>query len=127
MNDRLRKFIKFKSGKIKNFANEMGWSTQYVNNLLNGVGFGLSPVVSLAEKFPELDIRWLITGNGAMIVPSCIDEAKRKLEDLLTLEKFMPYMSEDDMLEYLDGKTDFAQERVSEWREAWLNCNGEED
>ena len=66
MNERLAEFIAdTKMGKME-FASIMGWSGQYLNTILRG-SFGIVPLRKILEEFPELDARWMITGEGKMI------------------------------------------------------------
>ena len=68
MNERLLQFIQYKTGgKQAEFADMMGWSPQYLHKMLKEGGIGIRPIVALLEKFPELNARWLLLGEGAMI------------------------------------------------------------
>lgn len=60
MNDRLLELIQYKTGgKQADFAEFMGWSPQYLNRLTKGEsGIGIRPIITLLEKFPELNARW---------------------------------------------------------------------
>ena len=91
MNERLAKFIQYKtSGHQAEFANIMGWSPQYLMKLIKGEGFGIRPVISLIERFPELNARWLLTGEGGMLVTSAVEVSiKKRLMRLLELEKYI--------------------------------------
>ena len=68
MNKRLQEIIQYKTGgRQKDFAELMGWTPQYVFKLLKGENFGLSPVLKICEALPELNARWLLTGQGDML------------------------------------------------------------
>lgn len=119
MNHRLRKIIDFKTGGNQaEFAALMGWKPQYLFRLLKGEsGIGIRPVVALLEKFPELNARWLLLGEGAM-VSSGVDKAKQHLLRLLSLEKYMPVMSAEQLRQLTeDGRTSFPPEVVAHWEE----------
>lgn len=119
MNQRLRKIIDYKTGGNQaEFAALMGWKPQYLFRLLKGEsGIGIRPVVALLEKFPELNARWLLLGEGAMI-SSGVDKAKQHLLRLLSLEKYMPVMSAEQLRQLTeDGRTSFPQEVVAHWEE----------
>jgi transcriptional regulator with XRE-family HTH domain len=51
------------------FARSLGMSKQAVSGLTNNVGSAPSFkfVETIAKTFPELNIRWLLTGEGAML------------------------------------------------------------
>lgn len=116
IHDRLLDIIQYKtSGKQAEFAEIMGWSPQYLNRLTKGEsGIGIRPIISLLEKFPELNARWLLLGEGAMIT-SGADEMKRRLFRLLEIEKYMPVMTPDELRDITDGKCEFDAATVERW------------
>ena len=69
MNTRLIELINYVSkGNKAQFAREMQWKPQYLNNLINNSKIGLSPIITLLQKFPELNARWLLLGEGKMFL-----------------------------------------------------------
>ena len=62
----------------------LGWSPQYLHNMLNGDSFGIQPVTALLKKFPELNARWLILGEGVMIQQDLSDERPSNTNSLLS-------------------------------------------
>lgn len=119
MNHRLQRIVEFKTGGNQaEFAALMGWKPQYLFRLLKGEsGIGIRPVVALLEKFPELNARWLLLGEGAM-VSSGVDKAKEHLLRLLSLEKYMPVMSAEQLrLLTVEGRTDFDAATLAQWEE----------
>ena len=114
MNTRLLEFIQYKTGgKQAEFAEIMGWSPQYLHNLLKGA-IGIRPVVALLEKFPELNARWLLLDEGTMISVRT-DKVKTRLLQLLEIEKYIPVMSSDELRELEEGKSDFDRETTNKW------------
>ena len=68
MHTRLVKIIELKSGgKRVDFASFLGWSPQYLHKLIKGHTFGITPVITILTKFPEINARWLLFGDGEMI------------------------------------------------------------
>lgn len=117
MNERLLQFIQYKTGgKQAEFAELMGWSPQYLHKLLKEGGIGIRPIVALLEKFPELNARWLLLGEGAMLNTGA-DAVKSHLLKLLELEKYMPVMTPDELRLLEDGQTDFDADTVIRWEE----------
>lgn len=119
MNSRLRTLIDLKTnGSQSEFAAMMGWSPQYLYRLLKGEsGIGIRPVVALLEKFPELNARWLLLGEGAPFSAG-IDAAKEHLFRLLSLERYMPVMSAEQLRKFTeDGVTAFPDDVVAHWEE----------
>ena len=110
-------FIQYKTGgKQADFAELMGWSPQYLHKLLKEGGIGIRPIVALLEKFPELNARWLLLGEGAMLNTGA-DAVKSHLLKLLELEKYMPVMTTDELRLLEDGQTDFDADTVIRWEE----------
>ena len=117
MNERLLQFIQYKTGgKQAEFASLMGWSPQYLHKMLKEGGIGIRPIVALLEKFPELNARWLLLGEGAMLTTGA-DAVKSHLLKLLELEKYMPVMTPEELRLLEDGQTDFGAESIARWDE----------
>lgn len=119
MNTRLRTLIDLKTdGNQSEFAAMMGWSPQYLFRLIKGEsGIGIRPVMALLEKFPDLNARWLLLGEGAPFSTG-VDAAKRHLYRLLSLEKYMPVMSAEQLRKLTeDGFTDFPDDLIAHWEE----------
>ena len=117
MNERLLQFIQYKTGgKQAEFADMMGWSPQYLHKLLKEGGIGIRPIVALLEKFPELNARWLLLGEGAMLNTGADAVTSHRVK-LLELEKYMPVMTPDELRLLEDGQTDFDAETVIRWEE----------
>lgn len=116
MNDRLLELIQYKTGgKQADFAEIMGWSPQYLNRLTKGEsGIGIRPIIALLERFPELNARWLLLGEGAMIT-SGADEVKKRLMQLLEIEKYMPVMTPDELRAITNGKSEFDALTIERW------------
>ena len=112
-------------GKVAEFARMMGWSPQYVTNLTSGRGsVGIQPVVALLEKFPNLDARWLLLGEGVMFKPDIVERTKGKLQRLMELEQYVPYMTASELQKYNRGEVDFPPKRIASWAQILQeNCN----
>lgn len=102
MKDRLAQIIAYKTaGKKRKFCDFIGWSPQYLQKLLAGENFGLKPIVTLAEKMPELNLRWLLLGDGEMIDPRDVHiRQKDALLDFvragLQAEQYVAVMTADE-------------------------------
>lgn len=117
MNERLLQFIQYKTGgRQADFAELMGWSPQYLHKMLKEGGIGIRPVIALLGKFPELNARWLLLGEGAMLNTGA-GALKARLLRLLELEKYMPVMSPEELRGLEDGRTEFGDEAVARWKE----------
>lgn len=135
MNNRLLDIIRYKTGgRQTEFAALLGWTPQYLAKLLRGENFGLTPVVALIETFPEINARWLLTGQGEMIEShKYADIRKTMFENMLAvldLEKYMPVMTPEELHDYeqvISGcrKPDFSPELLDKWQ-GLLNAREEE-
>ena len=79
----------------------MGWIPQYVCKLLKGENFGLSPVLKICEALPELNARWLLTGQGDMLTEDLRSglrrEALKKAQAIMDFERLIPVMTPDEL------------------------------
>lgn len=105
MNKRLLEIIRYKTGgKQTQFAELMGWSPQYLAKLLKGDSFGLQPVLAILSAFPEINARWFLFGQGAMLEVGMMFDLQRQamshVMSLLDLEKYIPVMSGDEIREF---------------------------
>lgn len=118
MNERLSKFIQYKTGgRQTDFAALLGWSPQYLGKLLKGDSFGISPVMALLEKFPELNARWLMLGEGSMLLDNpAATVLKERLLKMLELEKYIPVMSVEELRKLTEeNDLDFSPSCYDRW------------
>lgn len=126
MNSRLREIINYKTGGRQNpFAELLGWSPQYLAKLSKGENFGLSPVLTLLSTFPEINARWFLFGEGSMLEAGRLFELQREsmshIMSLLDLDKYIPYMSGEEVREFEEAvqsgrKPDFSPDTVAKWQ-----------
>lgn len=125
MNNRLLDVIKYKTGgRQKAFAELLGWTPQYLAKLLRGENFGLQPVLTLLEKLPEVNARWLLLGQGEMLTDDKLAtirrEALSRMQGIMEFEKYLSVMSPDELRRYEDvlqfkASPDFTEEDVNRW------------
>ena len=125
MHNRLKDVVKYKTGgRQRDFAALCGWTPQYLIKLLRGENFGLRPVLTLLKVLPEINARWLLLGEGAMLEDDKMAELRRTAvthaREMLELERYIPYMSASDLREYEQAvKTvrmpDFSPDAFAEW------------
>ena len=124
MNTRLAELIQYiTNGKQVEFAEMMGWTPQYVYKLLKEGGIGIKTVASLLETFPNLNARWLILGEGNMIIPHT-DIVKKQLLQLLEIEKYIPVMTKEELQEMTIGRS-FSQTTIDKWEMLLKDYNKE--
>lgn len=125
MNNRLLDIIKYKTGgRQRVFAEILGWTPQYLTKLLRGENFGLQPVLRLLETLPEINARWLLLGEGAMLRDDKVMGLRRdvysRVQRFLDMERFMCVMSPEELREFeqvLVGGSypNFSDEVVERW------------
>lgn len=126
MNNRLSNIINYKTGgHQKAFAELMGWTPPYLAKLLRGENFGLQPVLTILEKLPEINARWLLLGDGEMLTDEKIfglrREALSRAQSILALDRFIPVMSPEELRRFeaaVSGAScpDFTDEDVAGWK-----------
>lgn len=102
MNERLMEIIRLKArGRLKNFADLMGWSPQYVQKLVRGISFGLQPVLAILDKFPDINARWFLFGKGSMLNADAISMIHQQvlvnIQDLVHLDKYIAVMNANEI------------------------------
>ena len=114
MNTRLKEIIKYKGMSQLDFASYMGWTPQYTNNLVTDGSIGIKPIIAVLEKFPEVDARWLLLGEGTMLT-DCSSIVKGQLFRLLEIEQYMRVMTADELESVQNGCTEFPEETIERW------------
>lgn len=135
MNSRLQEIIKYKTGgRQTEFASLCGWTPQYLAKLLRGENFGLQPVLTILTTLPEINARWLLLGQGEMLEMGKLFNLQREafahIQAILEIEKYIPFMSPDELYEYEQAVTTgknpiFSPETLSSWRQRASECENE--
>lgn len=102
MKDRIKAIIEYKTGgRIRAFGALLGWSPQYLSKLLRGENIGITPVRAILEAMPEINARWLIVGEGSMIVEerisSMLIDAIANAGTLISLYKYVGVMTPKEL------------------------------
>lgn len=66
--DRLQQFINYTKLSNRAFAKRVGFTNGVISQIVSGktLSFGIDKVVSIFSTYPELNIEWLLTGEGSM-------------------------------------------------------------
>jgi phage repressor protein C with HTH and peptisase S24 domain len=88
--DRLTRFIAYLGLNPTSFEKAMGFSNGSVSKALNEKrALGTDRIETIVSKHPELNVGWLITGNGQMTVTPYTIEAKPiVIEEVTTISDF---------------------------------------
>ena len=70
--ERIREFAKKEKGSVKAFENSINASNGYINSIQKSIG--LDKLEAILEKYPNLNLEWLLTGKGEMIKTTKIEE-----------------------------------------------------
>lgn len=65
--DRARLFVKSQQTTMKAFEKSINASNGYINNITRSIS--LEKIDLIVEKYPILNIEWLLTGKGDMLKP----------------------------------------------------------
>lgn len=116
MNTRLSQFIDYATGGNKaDFARSLGWTPQYLSGMLKDCRIGMNPLLTLLTKYPELNARWLLLGEGAMLT-ACGDAIKAQLTRLLNIEQYLPVMTAEEQQRIINNDYNFDAETYAKWR-----------
>lgn len=72
---RLKQFLDFKGIKVSAFEKEVGMSNgSFASQLKNDKTIGVDKLENILKKYPDINIEWLLTGNGDMIKWDLLNE-----------------------------------------------------
>lgn len=127
--DRINLVVKYKAKSAKEFAEQFGWSAAYISKLVsNAQGVGMKPIREIIEKYPDIDARWLITGEG-YIFGTAEDTTEKAVSLLLNLERYVCVMNDEERLLYIDCITNlynrFPKSTIDRWEMLYQQRYGE--
>lgn len=87
---RVKEFADNQNLSISAFEKSISASNGYVNSISKSIG--LDKIETILEKYPKLNIEWLLTGNGSMLKPvniEVVEETERiqELKYIINLQK----------------------------------------
>lgn len=71
---RLREYIDFQRIGTNQLGRMIGSSGALVSNILNGKNFGMSKFLAIGAACPDLNLFWLLTGEGRMLLNGKTEE-----------------------------------------------------
>ncbi|HCO68593.1 MAG TPA: hypothetical protein DIT04_12670 [Dysgonomonas sp.] len=63
--ERLIEYLSYKGISQYKFQESIGASNGYINSMRKGIG--VDKLEQVRSKYPDLDIKWLLTGDGTML------------------------------------------------------------
>ncbi len=97
--ERIKEFIKSEKTTISEFEKQINVANGYVNSISKGIG--TEKIEIILDKYPKLNLEWLITGTGKMVKP----DEKNELNSNSTIELLLGIIKEkDNKIEELNRK-----------------------
>lgn len=78
---RLRTYVDFKRLGTNELGRMIGSSGALVSNILNGKNFGMSKFMAIGKACPDLNLCWLLTGKGEMLLDAKVELTEHDLLD----------------------------------------------
>lgn len=108
---RLLEFISAIESNSRKFSISIGKSDSYIRTIKNTIGADV--ITDISRIYPQLNIKWLLTGEGKMLKPNLeCDEHEKNLESLS--DPLPEYMIKKRLLLFLNylniGQTKFEKE-----------------
>lgn len=111
MKDRINEFIVSENLTAAEFADKIGVQRSSVSHVLNGRNNpGFSFIQKILDTFPQLNSRWLLTGNGNMYESSDTTKPKPKSEPQLFQEPVpQPLISKKEHIQEVKLQPELSQ------------------
>jgi len=72
---RIKQYIDFKGIKVSIFEKEVGMSNgSFASQLKNNKTIGVNKLENILKKYSEINVEWLLTGNGNMLKCDVLNE-----------------------------------------------------
>ena len=104
--ERLMKYLYKKDIKSNYFCSKIGVSAAFISSMIKSIQ--PDKLYSIAVNFPDLNIEWLLTGQGNMLRKSYENVNKEDMELLSVVKKFQ------DQIEKKDEEISILKKRIEE-------------
>ena len=104
--ERLMKYLYKKDIKSNYFCSKIGVSAAFISSMRKSIQ--PDKLYSIAVNFPDLNIEWLLTGEGNMLRKSYENVNKEDMELLSVVKKFQ------DQIEKKDEEISILKKRIEE-------------
>lgn len=122
MKDRLKQFIDYKQLNILKFSEKIGINEGTIRKIINdNSGIQSKNLEKIANAFPELNLHWLITGRGPMLLDESASREKLSDSDLRILDKDKTIAILENTIENLTAETQQLREYVSKTSQKYIS------
>ena len=101
MLNRIKQYIDSKNIKVSAFEKSLGMANAtFGKSLKNGGSIGCDKLEKILNTYPDINLYWLVTGNGAMLKEEKVEDlslevlAKERCENCNTLERLIKNQDE---------------------------------
>lgn len=94
--DRLKLFLKSQNVKITTYEKAIGAANGYVNSITRSIG--IERLESTVEYFPNLNIHWLFTGSGSMVLVKSENEYRGQVNEETSEYKVTTALSVEEII-----------------------------
>lgn len=106
--DRIKEYIAYLKIGQGAFEKNVGISNGYVNNIKKSIGSGV--LSKIQKTYPELNINWIVTGEGSMFSKHLEQKAEELEFEYTQMKNKLLHVSERSF-KYLD-KLEAAEEEI---------------
>lgn len=122
MKDRLRQFIDYKQLNTLKFSKEINVTEGTIRKIItDNSGIQSKNLEKIANAFPELNLHWLITGRGPMLLDESASHERLSDSDLRILDKDKTIAILEHTIENLTAETQQLREYVSKTSQKYIS------
>lgn len=122
MKDRLKQFIDYKQLNILKFSEKISVNESTIRKILtDNSGIQSKNLEKIANTFPELNLHWLITGRGPMLLDDTAFHEKLSDSDLRIQDKDKTIAILEHTIENLTAETQQLREYVSKTSQKYIS------
>ena len=108
--ERVKIFLDYKKMPISVFEKSINASNGYVNSISKSIG--LDKIEMILEKYPNLNIEWLLTGQGNMLK----EDAKTNISQTITGDSNIQSGNNTSITGDCKGKIEELQKQLEEYK-----------
>lgn len=85
----MKQVIEFSGLTLNAFANSIGLSQPTLYRYINGDGESVSSkqLYAISQKYPQINIHWLVTGQGNMLLPNPKEQEQKSMKITALLDE----------------------------------------